>query len=284
MWFHFVSRAEHPHRPFDQRIHCVKTWWRLKKQFPRAYACILMPNHVHMILETDALADDWRRFRAVTGQVPVPWQAGQIPSKPIPDSKHLWRQIRYVHLNPCRARICLDPLQWEWSTYQDYMGAAWPQWPDLDRVRSALGWRNGSDWEATIHRLTSPDPTVAVAGTAPPLFERGIHIHNASFPAVCAAAARAFRQMPERFQKRCPERAVIVRLAEGLEGVDIYEFARHFGITIRGLLYMRQRKISPGMLRALSRTLSDRRLMPPPASTNFALGEIQAPSHPRFGG
>lgn len=260
MWFHFVARVEHPHRPFLDRWACVRTWRILSRNFPGAMACVLMPNHVHLILQSSDAAQDHRRFRGALSILGLPWQPFPEP-QPVPDKKHLWRLVRYTHLNPCRSFLCDDPLKWEWSTYRDYVGAAWPRWPDLDLVRKNLGWSRVSDWPALIHARTSADQTVKAEGTPTPRLHSGEQAAHASVEAICTAGLRVFRIMPQRLQERFPFRAAIVQCAEKHQGVDVQAFCERFSVTRKALWNMRQRPVPRGAAQALALVLSDRRLL-----------------------
>ncbi len=66
------------------------------------------------------------------------------PTPLIPDAKHLLRQVRYVHLNPCRGGLVQDPLCWRMARCLQYRG------------------RNFAEW---FHGYVSGDPHTSVAGT-----------------------------------------------------------------------------------------------------------------------
>lgn len=85
----------------------------------------LMPNHVHIIVvpsDEDGLrrtfADAHRRYtgyinarRRMTGHL---WQ-GRFGSVVL-DEEHLINAVRYVSLNPVRARLVGRPQDWRWSS------------------------------------------------------------------------------------------------------------------------------------------------------------------------
>ena len=91
-------------------------------------ACIawcLMPNHVHLILRPSgsnglraALAESHRRYsrrinfaRGWTGYL---WQ-GRFASYPMDDA-HLMTAVRYVELNPVKAKLVRRAEDWPWSS------------------------------------------------------------------------------------------------------------------------------------------------------------------------
>jgi putative transposase len=89
------------------------------------WAWVLMPNHVHLILAPQdadglrrALAPVHRRYAGViharrrrTGHF---WQ-GRFGAVAM-DEAHLAAAVRYVALNPVRARLVARPEEWRWSS------------------------------------------------------------------------------------------------------------------------------------------------------------------------
>jgi len=94
------------------------------------WAYCLMPNHVHVILtpsDPDGLrrtfADLHRRYTAHinarnrwTGHL---WQ-GRFGSVAM-DEAHLFTAIRYVSLNPVRARLVAQAQDWPWSSVRAHL-------------------------------------------------------------------------------------------------------------------------------------------------------------------
>ena len=37
------------------------------------------------------------------------------------DEEHLLAAVRYVEMNPVRAGLCSDPVQWKWSSYHAHI-------------------------------------------------------------------------------------------------------------------------------------------------------------------
>ena len=89
------------------------------------WAYCLMPNHVHIIAvpdEEDGLAglfsDSHRRYsRHINfreGWRGHLWQ--ERFHSFVMDQQHLMAAVRYVELNPVRARLCNNPQDWPWSS------------------------------------------------------------------------------------------------------------------------------------------------------------------------
>lgn len=89
------------------------------------WAYCLMPNHIHLIAvperETSlgrAIGETHRQYtlrinerEEWTGHL---WQ-GRFSSYPM-DERHLLAAARYVEINPVRAGLVSDPLDWRWSS------------------------------------------------------------------------------------------------------------------------------------------------------------------------
>lgn len=95
----------------------------------------LMSNHVHLIViphSADALA---RSLRQAHGRYATYWNArqsssghvwqGRFYSCPL-DQSHFWKALRYVELNPVRARMVESAPQWPWSSAAAHCGTEFP--------------------------------------------------------------------------------------------------------------------------------------------------------------
>ena len=116
------------------------------------WAYCLMPNHVHLIAVPSsedglrrAIGEAHRRYtRRINfreGWRGYLWQ-GRFASFPM-DGAWLMRAVRYVELNPVRAKLVRAPWRWRWSS-----AAAHVKGQDDVLVKAArlLG-RAGSDWK-----------------------------------------------------------------------------------------------------------------------------------------
>jgi len=89
------------------------------------WAYCLMPNHVHFIAVPEAeeglrlaIGEAHRRYSAMinrrqkwTGHL---WQ-GRFSSFPM-DETYLLAAVKYIEMNPVRARLASDPYAWQWSS------------------------------------------------------------------------------------------------------------------------------------------------------------------------
>jgi putative transposase len=110
-------------------------------------AFCLMPNHFHLVArveqsaELSAMMQWWltshvRRHHqrhASSGHI---WQ-DRFKSFPIQEDAHLLTVLRYVLLNPCRARLVRSAWEWPWSSLQ--FGDMLVPWP-IDPPQGVCAW------------------------------------------------------------------------------------------------------------------------------------------------
>lgn len=110
----------------------------------KLYAFCVMPNHFHLVAGFEAaeqlssfmqlwLTRHVRRHhkqRGTTGEGHI-WQ-DRCKSFQIQEDAHLLTVLRYVLMNPVRAKLVETPWAWRWSSlWFDPMLAAWPVEPPL---------------------------------------------------------------------------------------------------------------------------------------------------------
>lgn len=165
---HLVARAADGARPLRTRAACADLWQRLGARFD-VIACVLMPDHVHLLarvqraLATRAFAQLLSSFRArsgiAEGGLRFEWEPIPRPEKVQRDPRHIARTIRYIHLNPCRDGLCDDPLEWEWSTHRDWVGAIARPCVDVERWGRVLR-RTAATRTQWLHEYVCSDPSV----------------------------------------------------------------------------------------------------------------------------
>lgn len=130
------------------------------------WAWVLMPNHVHLVMNP-ADPDGLRRVlsqvhRRYAGHVHTRldrsghfWQ-GRFGSVPM-DEDHLLAAVRYIALNPVRARLAERPQDWRWSSVHAHLSGT-PDMlttlsPLLDRVPDIAAFLAAPPDEAAFERL-----------------------------------------------------------------------------------------------------------------------------------
>jgi len=114
----------------------------------RVFAWVLMNNHFHLYLRTpqpnlsagmhDLNSGYAGRFNRRYRRGGALFQ-GRFKAILVENEAHALELTRYIHLNPVRARIVKRPEEYDWSSYQDYLG-----------VRKAPAWL---DWESVLAEL-----------------------------------------------------------------------------------------------------------------------------------
>ena len=114
----------------------------------RLLAYCLMPNHVHLVIETPEanLARGMQHLHGLYARMYNDRHAlvghlfqGRYGSKLVHDDRQFAAVIRYVALNPVEASLCPEPLGWRWSSVVSAVRGAVPAWLDIDRLLGYLG-------------------------------------------------------------------------------------------------------------------------------------------------
>lgn len=109
----------------------LETLKMVKKKYPFIlYSYCLMTNHVHLQIET---IDDeiWNIMRDINRDYTKYFNKkynftgslydGRYKAELIEDDKYNLQVSRYIHLNPVKAKMVSEPLEYEWSSYRDYL-------------------------------------------------------------------------------------------------------------------------------------------------------------------
>ncbi len=257
MFWHLTAHALAGLRPLASADDCAALFAALRRCFPRAAAAVLMPNHLHLVIEaTDPAAARRKLARCLAGcarrsGVGHMWQPVPEPV-PIRDVKQLERQIRYVHLNPCRAGLVDDPLCWPWSTHRGAVGAELDPWVSPADLARYLG-RREADVPRWLHDYVSCDPSVNVTGTPFPEAARPCGVPAVSLADVLAAAEAA---VPNGAPRR---RLLFALLARHQGWRDAQLMAQAAGITPSQLRRL-VRRSDPALIRLGALYLGDPRL------------------------
>ncbi len=116
------------------------------------HAYVLMPNHFHLLVETPdrTLSDGMRQLNGVYTQafnrkhkrVGHLFQ-GRFKGILVSEDTHLIELLRYIVLNPVRARLCKTAGQWAWSNFRATAGKSrQPKWLAVNRTLSLFSASN----------------------------------------------------------------------------------------------------------------------------------------------
>ncbi|WP_273823364.1 MULTISPECIES: transposase [Pseudomonas] len=138
----------------------------------KVYAYCLMTNHVHLLLAPGdavaglgqlmkALAARTTRYRnRLEGRSGTLWES-RYKSSVVQSDAYLLACCRYIELNPVRARMVADPVDYPWSSYQARMsGVENDCLLDVDPCFAALGdtaKERGQRYEAFVRQAVATD-------------------------------------------------------------------------------------------------------------------------------
>jgi len=250
MMFHVVAGSIGDRVLFRHWGEARWLWDAVLEGIPDPVAFALMPTHVHLIHRFDVRE---RLAAAVAGYTRVRNHArnehGSLfaplpPPEVLETASKISRQIRYVHLNPCRDKLVGDPLTWPFSTHRDACGLAVPK--VVPRV-------NDPD---RFHRHVSSDPDCRVDGTDLPT-RSGQPCTPLEVLRAVSAVTRSTRSMLSR---RGPARALYLRAAAELcPNATHHAIGRLVGVKRDAVL--RARLPDPNIL-IIARVVGDPRFRP----------------------
>lgn len=112
------------------------------------FAYCWMPNHVHLAVQiADAPLGDLMRVlasryaRQLQRAVPTTGHLFErrYRARLVDADRYLLALVRYIHLNPVRARMVADPRDYPWSSHRAYLGGRCPGWLRVDPVLGMFG-------------------------------------------------------------------------------------------------------------------------------------------------
>ena len=101
----------------------------------RVYAYVLMSNNVHLLMETgeiglsrimQGLQQKYTRYFNHTYKKVGHLFQGRYQAILCDRQAYLLELVRYIHLNPGRMRVPLDPWKYRWSSHGAYLGRSGP--------------------------------------------------------------------------------------------------------------------------------------------------------------
>jgi putative transposase len=116
----------------------------------KLYAWCLMTNHVHLLLdpgeEVAALGRLMKRLagrqtryhNGLEGRTGSLWE-GRYKSSPVDSERYLLSCVRYIELNPVRARVVAQPQDHPWSSCRYRLGSEASRYLDEDPCYLELG-------------------------------------------------------------------------------------------------------------------------------------------------
>jgi REP element-mobilizing transposase RayT len=131
----------------------------------RTLAFCLMPNHVHLLIETPkaGLSSGMcrlqghyaRRFNKRHGRSGHLFQ-GRFGAKLVEDDAQLWMTVGYIARNPVEARLCDRAADWPWASDPEAADGPAAHFADHRRLLSLLGAVRGGDPLAAYRDCVEP--------------------------------------------------------------------------------------------------------------------------------
>ena len=132
--YHITSRGNNRKKIYINKYDYEKFIEYLLKSKERfkffVYAYCLMPNHYHLLLETiqpnlskimqylnTSYAAHYNKKRNKSGHL----FQGRYKSIVVDKDNYFLELTRYIHLNPMRAKIVLEPEGYKWTSFRGYM-------------------------------------------------------------------------------------------------------------------------------------------------------------------
>ena len=151
-YYHVMNRAirerrglfEHAadHERFLRLLGDLGQRWQIK-----IYAYCLMGNHYHLFLQTPDgglsrairhLDGLYAQYYNKTRRRDGPVFRGRFKAIIVDADSYLLQLVRYIHLNPVKARIVSDPAHYPWSSHRLYLEPSGPglEWLDKEAALS----------------------------------------------------------------------------------------------------------------------------------------------------
>ena len=133
--YHIVFRGINRQNLFEEAKDYRKIKEILQKQKEKQsfeiYAYCLMSNHVHMFIKEKEIGDIVKIMHKIltsyVGWYNIKYQrsgsliGNRYKSEPIEDDKYVFAVIRYIHQNPIKAGMVENIVDYEWSSYKEYV-------------------------------------------------------------------------------------------------------------------------------------------------------------------
>lgn len=150
--YHVISRGNQRQEIFyddKDRTVCLSYLSEYKVRYAiRLYAYALMKNHIHLLLEVSEiplsrfmqsfLFGYARYFNKRHDKVGHLFQ-GRYKAIVCDKDAYLLELVRYIHLNPVRAKVVRDPGRYLWTSHLSYLGMGNQGLTDMDYVLAQFG-------------------------------------------------------------------------------------------------------------------------------------------------
>ena len=213
MSIYLPLRPLFPKTLFDTPAHREKLFRTLRKHFPRAIVCVVLPKEAHLIVdESDIGTTHNKLLKSLHKSFPwVQWDTTLRPRSFEQASRELVA-IRALLLLPCKRGLSKSPFQWNWSTALDLFGARTDPWTPMEFIENRYG-ENRSHFGQKLHDYIMSDESLEPHQreelcVAPPMY---FALHPLS--RILAATALAHRLSPHQVLQESDPKTDFLRLA-----------------------------------------------------------------------
>lgn len=150
-FYHVIARGNQQQKVFLEDEDFRQYIYRLKSYQKRydftLYAYVLMSNHVHLLIEQKRTPLS-RIMQGVQQSYTMYYNGkygktghlfqGRYKAIICDRDSYMLELIRYIHLNPVRAGIVKQPLEYEWSSHSAYLSSKSSDWLEVERPLSTI--------------------------------------------------------------------------------------------------------------------------------------------------
>jgi REP element-mobilizing transposase RayT len=146
-FYHVIVRGNQRQEIFHDRVDYCKylsLLWRYKERYGfKLFAYTLMSNHVHLIIQTaktplskilQGVNQSYTQYYNLRRRTVGHLFQGRYKAILCDKDEYLLALIRYIHLNPVRARVVERASKYFWSSHRAYMGIERASEVELDEV------------------------------------------------------------------------------------------------------------------------------------------------------
>ncbi len=133
--YHIMCRGNHRHEIFrddeDRQVYLENLLWAKRNHNCSILSYCLMTNHVHLQVETTDVPI-WKMMKQLNMMFAIFFNRkynfvgylfqGRYRDELIETDAYNLEISRYIHLNPVNANMVEAPLDYPWSSYQDFLG------------------------------------------------------------------------------------------------------------------------------------------------------------------
>jgi len=135
--YHLMMRGINRQSIFKDEQDCKKFILTLQQYKDKSgyeiYAYCLMGNHIHLLLKTGQEPIE-QMMRRICGCFVYWYNAkylrignlfqDRFKSEPVENDAYFFVVLRYIHMNPVKAGIVMNPEQYQWSSFDEYLNTA----------------------------------------------------------------------------------------------------------------------------------------------------------------